>query len=361
MSLYAKAKKVFEKYDRHISTLTLIGGFTLDNLLFSSVDSLGSHIVFIIYLLIASIGIVVINFHEGGFLKHSFFATIKPFTAAVVQFVFGGLFSVFFVFYSRSGSFMQSWPFLLFLLGMLIGNEFLRAKYTRLVFQVSIFFILLFSYLIFLVPLITKSISTLMFVISGILSLAVVAIFIRVLYIFVPERVRDTRKQIRISIILIYIFINVLYFTNIIPPIPLALKESGVYHTIEKQNGGYLLSGELTSWYAKYIGTEVYHSYQGEPVYVWSSIFAPTKLTISVIHEWQYYNETLEKWVTVATVPFHISGGRDNGYRGYSVKLNTFEGKWRVTIKTSNNRIIGREAFTIVYDGQKRPLEMIEK
>jgi hypothetical protein len=77
-------------------------------------------------------------------------------------------------------------------------------------------------------------------------------------------------------------------------------------------------------------------------VYVFSSIFSPTKFNTEIIHEWQYYNENERKWVTSGRVNLPITGGRDGGFRTYSMKENVFTGLWRVNILTLKNKVVGR-------------------
>ena len=49
---------------------------------------------------------------------------------------------------------------------------------------------------------------------------------------------------------------------------------------------------------------------------------------------------------TRITVP--IRGGREDGYRLYSMKYNVFAGDWRVNVETLDGRVIGRVNFKIV-------------
>lgn len=41
-------------------------------------------------------------------------------------------------------------------------------------------------------------------------------------------------------------------------------------------------------------------------------------------------------------------GGREGGYRGYSVKGNLFAGEWRVNVTTERGQSLGRTSFTVV-------------
>ena len=62
----------------------------------------------------------------------------------------------------------------------------------------------------------------------------------------------------------------------------------------------------------------------------------------------KYYNEIKDEWITDNIINLPVKGGRDGGFRTYSRRSNIKEGKWRVNIKTENNKLIGRLRFEIV-------------
>ncbi|MDO8590949.1 MAG: DUF2914 domain-containing protein, partial [bacterium] len=46
-------------------------------------------------------------------------------------------------------------------------------------------------------------------------------------------------------------------------------------------------------------------------------------------------------------IQFPIVGGRDEGFRGYSIKSSVFPGRWRVDVETAEKNLIGRVEFTV--------------
>ena len=344
----SSVKAFLEKYERRISAAAILLGFFIDSITLVRIDFYLTNVLLVAYLLIAATAIFVINVHEnGGFKKLSDPAYWWLFVA--VQFSFGGLFGRFLIFYSRSGSFSASWPFLLILLLLLIGNEFAKKYYTRLLLQIDFFFLALFLFLIFFLPVTVGYMSDWLFVASGILSLVILAGFIKILTKVLPGRITQHRTNIVVSVLLIFIAVNVLYFTNVIPPIPLSLRSSGVYHSLTVSNSVYRATHEESSFFDFFTWTETVHIRPGDPVYVYSAIFAPTNFGASVAHRWEQYDEVTKKWVTAALVPFPVVGGQDRGYRGYSFKTNPAEGPWRVIIQTPRGQEIGRVSFEIKY------------
>ncbi len=149
------------------------------------------------------------------------------------------------------------------------------------------------------------------------------------------------------SIFGIFAVINTLYFTNLIPPIPLALKDLGVYQALTKfPDGSYLLSGEKRSWADTLFSTAEVHLKMGEPLFAFNAIFAPTSLSTKIVHIWQYYDEE-RGWTTSSRIELSIVGGRDSGFRTYSSKSNLFPGKWRVNVETLRGQLIGRLTFNL--------------
>lgn len=330
-------KEFFDKYERRIGLAFLIGGFIFDNLTLRRVDFLLDNLILLSYLIVVALSIIAINL---GVKKISYAA---PYA---MQFAFGGLFSGYIVFYFRSAAFAISWPFLLMLAVFFIGNEFFRKRYELLAFHLAIFFIAVFSYSVFSLPVIFHRIGADIFILSGLLSLIVVIALVYLIKKLTPERISGHYKTIVGLVATIYFAFNIFYFTNIIPPIPLVLKEAGIYHRVERVGDSYLFSDEKRPWYS--IFTKKIHLRTGEPAYAYSAVFAPTKLESRIFHRWSFYDKQTGKWVEASRVGFPIVGGRDGGYRGYSIKENIFAGRWRVDVVTERGQVIGRINFRVI-------------
>lgn len=338
-------------YERYISPLSLIAGFLADNyILLRRVDLWQSNALLFSYLAIAAGGIACINLIHTGRLRHPWLLKAAPLIPVVVQFAFGGLFSGYLSLYSRSAAFPAGWIFVIVIAALLLGNERFMRLYVRPPFQIALYFVVLFSFFIFFLPIVFHQIGPMMFLLSGVVSLLSITLFIAGLGRLVPEIVKRDRTTIARSIAVIFVTFNVLYFVGAIPPLPLALKDAGVYHSVERlSNGTYQLQGEALPWYEAFIPyNTVYHHAPGETVYVWSAIFAPSGLNTVVFHEWQRYDETSDAWRTLALPSFTISGGRDGGYRGYSLKADVTPGRWRVNVITQYGQLIGRITFRVV-------------
>ena len=264
----------------------------------------------------------------------------------ILQFFFGGLLSVFLVFYFRSSTISASWPFLLVLALAFIANERLKKQFEVVVFQISLLFLSVYCFAIYALPVVIHRIGSLVFIASGLLSLGLILSFSMLL--LGRKRFKKSREPLAVSIVLIFGLMNIFYFTNIIPPIPLSLKDAGVYHTVEKsEQGQYAVSYEDQGFWGFLNVYDSFHSYASEPVYVLSAVFSPTNLDTNIVHEWQYYDETARSWVTASRITVAVVGGRADGYRTYTERDGLSRGKWRVNVETPQGQVIGTVRFRI--------------
>lgn len=353
-------KEFYFTYERHISSGALIFGFIVDSLTLTRADQWLDNVILLSLLAVSGLGIGIVNIVDGRRWKRGFMSAIRKIAPLGIQFAFGGLFSGLLVLYSRSASLSSSWPFLLLLLFLLIGNEFFKERYERITFQVSVYFVGLFSYVTLVLPIILSSLGPVIFLLGGVLSLAILFGLLRILSIFIFSQINKNKNRIFLSVGSIFVLINVLYFGNIIPPIPLSLKESGTYHRVERVGDQYIADGEVTRWYDIFDPTPELHLVKGASAYFYSSVFAPTDIDTNIVHHWEIQKDDGE-WETVNRVTFGIFGGRDGGYRGYSVKERISEGLWRVNVETARGQVIGREEFEVIFVENAPELEKISR
>ncbi|MBI5134401.1 MAG: DUF2914 domain-containing protein [Candidatus Taylorbacteria bacterium] len=345
-----RAKKFMLRYERYVSPVTLVLGFAFDSIMLKRIDLFFSNALLISYLFIASVCIIFLNVRETRRTKpeieHS--ETMHIALLFMMQFSIGGLFSASFLFYSKSGTIIASWPFLLLIFAYVIGNELLRKNYVRLGFQVTVFFTALFSFLIFFLPVILGAMGDAIFMLSGIASLVLTGLFYYVLSWFAPERATKGAPLAILSILSVFAVINALYFSNLIPPIPLSLRDVGVYRSVSKiSEGAYEVMGEKQgkSWILS--RKTVVHMTPGEPLYALTSVFAPTSLTTEIRHVWRHFDGDRGEWIVASDILLSIKGGREGGFRTYSVKKNVFPGTWRLDVETVRGQLIGRFPFEI--------------
>lgn len=346
--MLGKIKSWYGKYERPISSLSLIGGFVFDALTLKRVDLFWENLWVIGHLVIVGTCIVLINAisrEEGDEANPS---KLHFWLTNVQQFFYGGIWSTFLVFYFRSADITAGWPFLLILALSFWANESLKRYFVRLTFQVSLFFLAVFCFAIFLVPVMFHQIGAWMFLLSGFISLLFIAFFLWLVWVSSGRNFKESRVLIYGSILIIFLTVNLLYFTDLIPPIPLSLKDAGVYYSLVEQDSGYLATGEQPSFLNYFKLYPNFHYLDGQPVYAYSAIFSPPQLNVLVIHEWQRLDAN-GNWLTTDRIPLTIVGGRDGGFRTYSEKkFNLSPGHWRVNVLTTRGQVIGRIRFNLI-------------
>ncbi len=337
---------------QHLSTIAFVSGFVMDNLTLTRVDLLYNHLYFFALIALGGMGIILIQVTDVPRMSDTaFVAWVKRYRAflpILVQFVFGGLISGFLIFYIRGASLLASWPFLLVLLLLFFGNEFMRSRYEQLLFQINVFFFLLFSYMTFLLPVATRRIGDLIFLASGLVSLGFILLFLLLLRQLATQIIIAHRRMLLLSIGCIYLTFNVFYFLNLIPPLPLSLTNLGIYHHVTRSpEGGYLTAYEKSSWYTPWRDTSgVFHTTTQETAYCFSAVFAPARLSTPIVHVWEYFDETKGRWTQEGRFSYTIEGGREGGYRGYSFRRNPTPGKWKCSIQNERGQTLGAISFT---------------
>jgi hypothetical protein len=350
----------YEKYERWVSSLSLIGGFIFDAFVLKRIDLFWENFWVVVHLLMAAVGIILLNLLENVFSKGKISeltrARIHFWLIIFVQIAFGGLLSVFLVFYFRSATLATSWPFLLLLALAFAFNELLKQHYTRLVFQISIFFLSVYAFAIFIVPVFVHRIGADIFILSGFASVFVLAIFLLSLWYMTRERFLKSRTILLWSIGAILVIMNALYFSNLIPPIPLSLKELGVYHSVTRTKDGFALEYEPQSILNYVRSRDTVHLKPGMPLYVFSSVFSPTEFRTNVIHHWQKYDEKKKEWVSQSRISLQTFGGNDYGFRTYSMSRAVTPGLWRVDVETDRGQDLGRVTFNVEQTDTVPPL-----
>src|ERR1043165_2214411 len=230
---FAPAISWAKKHERQISALSLVGGFAFDSWAFGRIDHATTQAVFIVYLLVTGISIAVLHGLESRPDGRKPTDKTRTILMAVTQFALGCLLSGFCVFYIRSASVTSSWPFLLAMAAIFIGNEYMRRYHARLVFSALLFFFALYSYAILLVPLVIHRIGRIPFLISGAVAVVIFFCDMQPLARLGHERYHGARMQIFAGMALITVFLNAVYFLRVLPPLPLVLTDAGVSHDIK--------------------------------------------------------------------------------------------------------------------------------
>ncbi len=337
---YHKVKAFHSKYERFLMPAFLVLGSLVDYITFVNVSISTSLFFLLAYWITAGACIAFIALYDSGALPPVF---SRPRFVAVMssQFLFGALLSGSMVFYWFSGALSISWPFIASIAFLMLFNNVFREFFSKPTVQLCLYFFITFSFFILALPFLFNSISAWIFVAAGLLSLAVFLPYTFLLF-YIGHLSREKKHHIFASIFIIFVIINALYFFNIIPPIPLSIREAQAFHSLAVSGEKYRMQGEPeTFWQALFPG-QTLHLAEGERAYLYTAIFAPVSLNTTIVHQWQHYDQTTKKWIVMSNASFDITGGRKDGYKGYSWFLNPKPGKWRVYVKTPRGQVLGK-------------------
>ncbi|MDH3770437.1 MAG: DUF2914 domain-containing protein [Nitrospirota bacterium] len=330
-------------------------GVTYDSLTLTRIDRLFDNLILLFYLTVLGVLVILTGRFQLGLIPPSSDPTswnalslvhrAQPHLAKGLQFLLGGLFSAYAIFYSQSTTFSSTAIFLGIIVAFLIGNEFLQTRYSSLKMLVSLFALVTLSFMTFFLPVLTGWMNSVVFVIGVLITGVIVWQIVRLTLHGSPNRSFRTAFMISVPAFGLIVLCTVLYFMNWIPPIPLSLKFGGIYHAIEKNHDEYTLTYEKGPWYDLWkesndrVGIDA-------PVYCFSSVFAPITLQTTIYHHWQWQPfDELASFRTTDRIPIVITGGREKGYRSYTTKRRVQTGEWRVNVETEDGRLLGHMTF----------------
>ncbi len=345
-------------------------GVTYDTVTLTRIDRLLDNLIMLLYLSLLG-GLIVLTARADlgrtttdapvvpGNVKsfvnvQSLIARAQPYVPHAIQFLLGGLFSAYTIFYSQSASLTTTAVFFALLVVMLVGNEFLHDRLSNVRLLVSLYALVVFSFFTFFLPVLIGAMNTVVFLIGAGLSAAVTIKVVRLIYRHHPDSSRwDVIRTGWPAIVLIVVLVG-FYFLKWIPPVPLSLKFGGAYHKVAKVDEEFQLTFEKADWYQFWKRSD--DPFRGEgPSYCFTAVFAPVALHTTIFHRWQYRAHVGRDFSMTDRIPIAIAGGREKGYRGYTVKQRVMPGEWRVDMETEDGRVIGRVSFRVEEPGDEIP------
>jgi hypothetical protein len=354
-------KALYRKVAPHTTTLIFLFGFVFDMLILPDIDNVFTKYIGGVYIIVIAF---LIAFREWLVSRNTASHTeqrLFSFASFGIAYFSGSALSFIFVYALRSAALSASWPLFVILLLCMIANEGIKTHTYRFTLDIMVLFVALVFYVIFNAPFFVLQQSDTIFYISIVVSALCALVYVALISRLSEITEEETGKMYALGAG-VPMFIAMLYLLNMIPAVPLSLTESGMYHNIVRNgNGGFVVQEEVKG--RKYIQGffPVTHTmFEGErDIFFLSSVRAPRNMEATLTHVWEYYDENKKTWVEVTRVPFVLSGGRVEGFRAYSKKESIFVGRWRVTVKLGDSRVIGQYRF-FVKEGEQIMLKTKE-
>lgn len=324
--------------------LLLVAGFVGDVFQFTSLEPNVQLLVAAAY---AGICLVAYAFMSRPTPEAARLARARRVIPAVHQFTLGGMLSTSLLFYWFSGSWSVSWPLLLALVTVLVSNEVLRKDFDQPTTQFAIMSFATFSLASVGMASLLQSFEPSAFVAAGMASGALMGAYATWFARF-TDRVAE-RPSILSSVLTVHVLFFLAYALNVIPPLPLAIREAGIYADVKRVGTEYALTGDTETWLDALVPGQTVTIPKDGPVYAFVSIYAPAERSVTIVHRWQRFNAATREWDTASTASYEIRGGRQQGYRGYSLTSLVTPGIWRVRVETADGRALG----SILFSAQK--------
>lgn len=357
-------ERLVQKYNEKegiYNSLFFIGGVIFDIVTLDDIDSLMSISQQLFYILTIGTFLYFDLIHRYSPLNiRKGFHTIWNYRGPILHFLLGSLLSIYSLFFIKSASIVSSFGFVMFMLVLLVGNELKVVQKQQVSLKIGIYSICIFSFFSMIFPVLLGHVGKIPFSLSVFASFLFILSFYRLIYKKIDNK-NSLRKALLLPSFSILSIFTLFYYLGWIPPVPLSVKEIGVYHNIERNTvGDYELFYEKSDWQFWLSGDQNFKSFQGEKIYIFTRIFSPARFNDTLYLNWQTYIESKNKWVSTDRIPIKISGGRKSGYRGYAFKENYSEGDWRVLVETNDQREVGRINFSVKKFNEPREIEITQ-
>jgi len=180
--------------------LFFFSGVTYDTLTLTRIDRLLDNLVLLLYLSLLGVLIVLtaradLAGQAESPAEHTtwwprLLALGRPYYPMAIQFLLGGLFSAYAIFYSQSASLTATAVFFGLLVALLVGNEFLHDRLSNLRLLVTLYAVVCFSFFTFFLPVLTGLMNTAVFLLGAALSAGVALRVVQLVYRGGPARPR---------------------------------------------------------------------------------------------------------------------------------------------------------------------------
>lgn len=350
-------KELHSKYEMYLPASFFILGFVLDIFTLGEIDDLSNILMQLCYLIFGS---VILAFEYLDIseiqIQKKWLKRIFKYRDEIFHFLLGSLLSAFTLFYFKSSSISNSFLFLLLIVTLLVMNEFERFQKQGVLIRTSLFMLCLVSYLVYIIPVLSGQSNTIIFLISTLIATGISAASL----FFLTKKNNNSKKNRntlfypQLAVITVVIMF---YLLKIFPPIPLSIKDIGIYHDIKKENGTYITK-HLNPWWKFWNKADQDFKYRdGDKVFVFTKIFSPAGFSGKIYLHW--LKDTDDGLKTSDRIPLKITGGRSEGFRGFAYKKNFTPGSWQVRIETQNELEIGRISFEISKETQTHKRQYI--
>ena len=270
----------------------------------------------------------------------------------IVHFLYGSLLSAYTLFYFKSASLATSFIFMLALAGLLLANEMSRFQRSGPQLRLALLSLCWISYFSYVFPTLFGFVGWMPFLLAVVAGVAVVFALLKWTargVVTAGEVLGFELRKARAMALIVAGGLTLAYVFRVLPPVPIAALEIGVYHQVDRIGGGQYQARYVRPWYAFWqSGAQTFAARPGDRIHVFARIFAPGRFRDEIRVRW--LRQGPKGWEGTDSIPLALVGGRDDGFRGFAFKQNYTPGLWRVQLETTEGREISRISFEVIED-----------
>lgn len=353
MTAGERFKAFRERHHLAFEVAFFFAGFLFDVVLLHRIDSVpllihqGFYLVASAFLIFFDHRISVTGQEPSGWL-----GKLASYRLWAMHFFLGTLLNAFLIFYFRAAAGLYAMCFIVLLAAVIIINELPKFRARGPVVRVALLSFATTSYLAYLLPVLWGELRAWQYVLAVLcgagITVAVWKLFVR--YTRDPNWTfaRAAAPGLTIQAVLL-----VLYLIQVVPPVPLSLRQIIPAHRIEVLKEGakreYVIHHEATPFWMLWSNvSDTLLLGEGEKLWVFVRIFAPARFNDTVQFAWEFH-DSRRGWVEWGK-PYstRLGGGSEEGYRTFANTTPQASGEYRVRVLTADGREIGRQSMNVV-------------
>jgi hypothetical protein len=356
-TLFARLSSFKSRNDRVLSTAFFLGGFLFDAVMLSRIDEPLMLVQQGGYLIICGLLLAFQQKMELKKLEPPVWLR-KPWKYAdhLLHFMLGTLLNAYSIFYFQSASGITAVCFVVAVAALLAFNEMPRFHKLGPVMLYALYSICLTSYFAYLIPVMIGDLRPWMFYLAVAAAGSVCFLQVYVLLRWSQSYLHVARHAAIPAFGVQALFV-LLYALRIAPPVPLAIKQIGIYHDVKRVEGGWELSQQPKTWKFWQRPDAVFLERPGDKLFCFARIFAPRHFHDGISIVW-FHHDPHRGWTQAHRLALTVSASSAVGFATDAYLTEPMPGDWRVEIESQDGRTIGLLHFSVALDPSDGPRDL---
>ena len=361
-SFAGRVKAFRARHAQKESVLFFLSGFLFDAVMLKRIDEPLMLAQQGAYLLLAGALLAVTQrYHHLKLAPPAFLQRHPKLLEHLIHFMMGTLLNAYSIFYFQSASGLTAITFVAVIAFLLAVNEMPRFHRFGPLVLYALYSICLTSYFAYLLPVLCGNIRPWMFYAAVLTALVPIALHVYGMLRWTKD-VKTVAREVVIPAVGVQLVFVLLYALHLAPPVPLAVKEMGIYHRVEHTPGEWRLLRQSHGWKFWRKGDQDFQERPGDRVFCFARIFAPKGFhdDRGLRAVW-FLKDARHGWRVAHRMTLGISASAERGFATDAYLTEPAAGDWRVEIQSADGRTMGQLHFTVSLDASTEPRAFIEE